>query len=268
MKGTYYVMIFTSTSATRTRSRDAGCPRPALGSGAFAPVPPIFVPCVVPSVHYDYQHRLTQKGPPAVLPRAPVSHDSCPCVPSPCRSHTGPATAAATLARHAQRSNACRSSTTVHSPRLLTNARPKMRSLCASDGTSALGAASNIASEEPRTSQKDCVNRSAAGGIRCRSQQWEPADPACMPSVRDWRGHGVGRRGSSTRGMSTYLADALRETATNHGIERVVNGSLDSVGVVSVRNDGFSDYPVLTGCAWLCPAARLRSRSRSACRPP
>lgn len=33
--------------------------------------------------------------------------------------------------------------------------------------------------------------------------------------------------------MSTFLADALRESATNHSIDRVVNGSLGAVGVVS-----------------------------------
>lgn len=39
----------------------------------------------------------------------------------------------------------------------------------------------------------------------------------------DWVGAGGG--GTGARGMSSFLADALRETATNHGIDKICNGS-------------------------------------------
>lgn len=60
---------------------------------------------------------------------------------------------------------------------------------------------------------------------------------AAASVLRARRVEGMGLAGglAGARGMSTFLADALRETATSHGIERVVNGSLDTtVGVVRV----------------------------------
>lgn len=45
------------------------------------------------------------------------------------------------------------------------------------------------------------------------------------------------RKSGAWRGLSSsFLADAVRETATNHCIDRVVSGSLDgNVAVVSAR---------------------------------
>lgn len=44
---------------------------------------------------------------------------------------------------------------------------------------------------------------------------------------------------------SSFLADAVRETATNHCIDRVVNGSLD--GTVAVVSKRYTSY------LWLKP---------------
>lgn len=60
-----------------------------------------------------------------------------------------------------------------------------------------------------------------------------------MPSVRVERSRnarrlGVGAR-MQARCMSSFLADALRETATNHGIDRICNDSMSgNNGVVSL----------------------------------
>lgn len=53
-------------------------------------------------------------------------------------------------------------------------------------------------------------------------------------AARGWDGGagGAGRARVQARGLSSYLADAVRENAANHCIERVVNGSLDAAVVV------------------------------------
>ena len=81
-----------------------------------------------------------------------------------------------------------------------------------------------------RNSSARCTRRRWIGGIGAGPT----AASAGGLQGRTVGGLGGGVRGVGARTMSSYI-DALRETAVSHGIERVVNGSLDSraIGVVS-----------------------------------
>lgn len=61
-----------------------------------------------------------------------------------------------------------------------------------------------------------------------------------------------GAQAQQGRGLSSYLADAVRENAANHCIERVSNGSMDaSVIVVSYPYWANAKFLLQVGCAYI-----------------
>ncbi|CAN0171022.1 unnamed protein product, partial [Ectocarpus fasciculatus] len=144
------------------------------------------------------------------------------------RSGSATAAAAATLARHA---NACCRPRSAAALGLLPGAASSSthRAALSSNSSSSDGGDSSGQYNAPVRRRDNRVNRGR--------HRWSGQEAAAATTARRAPGglagaSGQGSAAGAVRALSSsFLADAVRETATNHCIDRVVNGGLDSTVV-------------------------------------